>query len=110
MVRMDIRKATLSGALAAIFGSAVAVMAQPVVNGPPIDPSQVFQAQPRPTTTLPPPTVTAPGAPTLPTVSRPIPHGNIAQDRAAYCQHQAGVERIRKRKRGAYIHNCMQGN
>jgi hypothetical protein len=83
-------------------------LAQPL--GPPIDPNQVFRSQPQPSTTLPSPQVTAPGAPSRPTVSRPIPQGNVVQDRAAYCHHMAGVERVRKRNRGAYIHNCLQGN
>jgi hypothetical protein len=94
--------------IAAVLALPAAVFAQPI--GPPIDPNQVFQSQPRPQTTLPSPQVTAPGAPRPPTVSRPIPQGSVGQDRAAHCHHMAGVERVRKRDRGAYIHNCLQGN
>jgi hypothetical protein len=86
-----------------------AALAQPI-NGPPIDANQVFQSQPRPTTTLPSPSVTTPGAPSSPTTVPLVPQGRIGQDRVSRCQHQAGVERIPRRKRGAYIHNCVQAD
>lgn len=102
------RRRRFAPLLAAALVLSGAALAQPI--GPPIDPNQVFQSQPRPSTTLPSPQVTVPGAPAAPTVSRPIPQGRVVQDRAAHCHHMAGVERVRRRDRGAYIHNCLQGN
>jgi hypothetical protein len=107
---MAMRRLAFMIVLLAVTAVAAPLRAQPVVNGPPMDPNQVFRAQPRPSTTLPSPQVTAPGAPPVPTVSRPIPQGRIAQDRAARCQHEAAVERVPRKRRGSYIHNCMQGN
>jgi hypothetical protein len=109
MVRMSTRTAICFW-LALAVGAPSMARAQPAFNAPPIDPGQVFRAQPRPSTTLPPPQVTAPGAPRPPVVSRPVPQGRIVQDRATQCQHMAGVERVPKKKRGAYIHNCMQAD
>jgi hypothetical protein len=107
---MNIKVAAWLGRGAAVLMLPGALDAQPIVNGPPIDPGMAIQAQPRPSTTLPPPQVTAPGAPRPPVTSAPIPQGRLVQDRATWCHHMAGVERVPKKRRGAYIHNCLRAD
>jgi hypothetical protein len=81
--------------------------AQPI--GPPIPPQQQFDAQPVPRTQLPP--VYAPpvggSARTYSTPLLPFPGDSSSRGRAAECQHWAAVERVPRRQRSAYIHNCM---
>jgi hypothetical protein len=79
--------------------------AQPI--GPPISPQQQFDAQPKPRTQLP-PTSAPPVGGSAKTYSTPLITGSeSSRGRAAECQHQATVERVPRRQRGAYIRNCM---
>jgi hypothetical protein len=81
--------------------------AQPI--GPPIPPQQMFQAQPMPRTQLP-PVYAPPVGGSAKTYSTPLitgPEPGSSRGRAAECQHQATVERVPRRQRGAYIRNCM---
>jgi hypothetical protein len=86
---------------------ASAALAQPI--GPPIPPQQQFDAQPRPRTQLPPVYVPPVGgsATTYSTPLIPAPAQGTSRGRAAECQHQATVERVPRRHRSAYVHNCM---
>ncbi|MBX6425295.1 MAG: hypothetical protein IRZ09_05155 [Variibacter sp.] len=88
--------------VAAALASQAAAAQQPPF-GPPIDPNQVFQAQPRPAPPPPPPSAAAPSG-----AVGPPPPGEVAGDRVVRCHHLAAVERVPPRKRGSYIHNCMQ--
>jgi hypothetical protein len=89
--------------------SVSAASAQPIVNGPPIDPNQVFRAQPRPEPPPPPPIASSPPGPSG-TVLQPPGRASRANDRVARCQHMAAVERVPRSKRGGYINNCMQSD
>jgi hypothetical protein len=95
------------------LGIATSAMAQPVVNGPPMDPQQVFQAQPKPMAPPPPPIAVSPPGPSG-TILQARPGGEartgVASDRVARCQHQASVDRIPRSKRGAYINNCIRAD
>ena len=81
--------------------------AQPI--GPPISPQQQFEAQPMPRTQLPPVYVPPVGdsATTYSTPLIPVPDQGTSRGRAGECQHQAAVERVPRRERSAYVHNCM---
>jgi hypothetical protein len=81
--------------------------AQPI--GPPIPPQLQFDAQPMPRTQLPPVYVPPVGdrGTTYSTPVIPAPAQGTSRGRAAECQHQAAVERVPRRERGAYVHNCM---
>ncbi len=89
-----------------------------VNNGPPIPPDQVLRQQatspPPPPPPLPgPPPISAPFAGNGPVANPPTganAGGGAARDRVADCQHEAAVERVPRRKRGAFIHNCSIGN
>jgi len=96
--------------LATVVALALGLMgtsgAQPI--GPPIPSQQMFQAQPMPQTQLP-PVYAPPVGGSARTYSTPLitgPASEPSRGRAA-CQHQAAVERVRRRDRAAYIHNCM---
>ena len=97
----------LAAVLALALGSMATSGAQPI--GPPISPRSMFESQPMPRTQLPP--VYAPpvgdGARTYstPLITGPAPARS--RGRAAECEHQAAVERVPRRNRGAYVHNCM---
>jgi hypothetical protein len=84
-----------------------AALAQPI--GPPIPPQLQFEAQPMPRTQLPPVYVPPVGdsAMTYSTPLVPAPVQGPSRGRAAECQHQAAVERVPRRQRSAYVHNCM---
>jgi len=83
------------------------VGAQPI--GPPISPQQQFDAQPTPRTQLPPVYVPPVGgsATTYSTPLMPGPTPGTSRGRAAECQHQAAIERVPRRERGAYVSKCM---
>jgi hypothetical protein len=92
-------------ALAVVHASAAG--AQPI--GPPISPQQQFDAQPKPRTQLP-PTYAPPVGGSAKTYSTPLvtgPQPGTSRGRTAECQHQATVERVPRRQRGAYIRNCI---
>lgn len=81
--------------------------------GPPIPPDQVLRQQNQPMAT--PPSVPVPANPPAgsgSTGSRvgPAPRVDGSRDRASRCQHEATVERVPRRQRSAYIHNCIQGD
>jgi hypothetical protein len=82
-------------------------LAQPI--GPPIPPQLQFDAQPKPRTQLPPVYVPPVGDSAVtygPTLRLP-PIQGPSRGRAAECQHLAAVERVPRRQRSAYVHNCM---
>ena len=107
-----------------------------IYNGPPIPPGQVLRHQAAPLPGSPPPIAATPSPPPVnagalpgPFVVNPnalpgpavvnrdaLPAGPVGstayprthyRDRAAWCQHQATVERVPRRHRGAYVHNCI---
>ena len=77
--------------------------------GPPISPQQQFDAQPKPRTQLPPSYAPPVGgsARTYSTPLSPVPQQRSSRGRAAECQHQATVDRVPRRQRGAYVRDCM---
>jgi hypothetical protein len=110
-------------------------MAQ-VYNGPPIPPGQVLRQQAAPLPGSPPPIAVTPSPPPVNTGALPGPavvnpdalpspavvnvdawpatRGGATgsgsaryRDRVAWCRHQAAVERVPRRQRGAYVHHCM---
>jgi hypothetical protein len=95
---------------ALVFMAAVpigAVGAQPI--GPPISPQQMFDAQPKPRTQLP-PVYGPPVGGSARTYSTPLttaPQQGPSRGRAAECQHQATVDRVPRSQRGAYVRNCI---
>jgi hypothetical protein len=101
-----IRHLTIALALAAVspIGAAGAQLI-----GPPIPPQLQFDAQPKPQTQLPPAYVPPVGdsATTYSTPLIPLPAQGDSRGRAAECQHQAAIERVPRRERSAYVHNCM---
>jgi hypothetical protein len=77
--------------------------------GPPIPPQQQLESQPMPRTQLPPVSAPPVGG-SAKTYSTPLitgPAAGPSRGRAAECRQQAAVERVRRRDRAAYIHNCM---
>jgi hypothetical protein len=97
----------LAMVLALVLGPMGASGAQPI--GPPVSPQPLFESQPMPRTQLP-PTYVPPVGDSARTYSTPLITGPVperSRGRAAECQHQATVERVPRRKRGAYVHNCM---
>jgi len=97
----------LMAALVLVAAPIGTVGAQPI--GPPISPQQQFDAQPKPRTQLPP--VYAPpvggSAKTYSTPLSPVPQQGPSRGRVAECQHQATVDRVPRRQRGAYVQDCM---
>lgn len=95
----------------AVLVSAASALAQPNINGPPIDPNLVFRAQPRPQPPPPPPIAVSPPGPSG-TVLQPPPRARqgAAGEAVARCHHQAALERVPRSKRGAYIHACIQAD
>jgi hypothetical protein len=98
----------LTAALVLVAATTIGTVgAQPI--GPPISPQQQFDAQPKPRTQLPP--VYAPpvggSARTYSTPLSPVPQHGSSRGRAAECQHQATVDRVPRRQRGAYVRDCM---
>ncbi len=98
--------------LIGLVWAAAAWPAQAQVIGPPIPPDQVLRQQNQPMP--PPPTIPVPARPVPPLPSAPAPqpapvapHAEPAQGRAAWCQHQATVERVPRSQRASYIHLCM---
>jgi hypothetical protein len=97
----------LTMVLGLAMGSMGSSGAQPI--GPPISPQQQFDAQPKPRTQLP-PVYAPPVGGSAKTYSTPLvtgPEPGSSRGRAADCQHQATVERVPRRQRGAYVRNCM---
>ena len=105
-------------------------------NGPPIPPGQVLRQQAAPLPGSPPRIAVTPSPPPVnlgalpgpgvvnpdalpgPAVVNPnaLPAGPVGstahpraryRDRVAWCQHQAAVERVPRRQRASYVHNCM---
>jgi hypothetical protein len=104
-------EAAMIGYLATVLALALGPMgvsgAQPI--GPPIPPQLLFESQPMPRTQLP-PVYAPPIGDSARTYSTPLITGPVqepSRGRAAECQHQATVERVPRRKRDAYVHNCM---
>jgi hypothetical protein len=124
--------ALLIALMVALWSSAAAQ----VYNGPPIPPGQVLRQQNAPLPGSPPPIAVTPSPPPLNTGALPgpavvnpgalpgpsiinegaLPAGPVGspvrssrrhRDRVAWCHHQAAVERVPGRRRGAYLHNCM---
>jgi hypothetical protein len=97
----------LATVLALVLGPMGTSGAQPI--GPPISPQPLFESQPMPRTQLP-PVYAPPVGGSARTYSTPLITGPVpepSRGRAAECQHQATVDRVPRRKRGAYVHNCM---
>jgi hypothetical protein len=106
-----------------------------VYNGPPMPPGQILRQQAAPLPGSPPPIAATPSPPPVNTGALPgpavvnpdalpgpavvnrgaLPAGPVGltaypgvsyRDRVAWCQHQAAVERVPRRQRGAYVHHC----
>jgi hypothetical protein len=95
-----------------LLGLAFAAGAGPAlaqVVGPPIPPDQILRQQNQPLP--PPPSIPVPAQP-VPPASPPQaapaqPRSEPSQGRAAWCQHQATVDRVPQSQRASYIHHCM---
>jgi hypothetical protein len=97
----------LATALALALAPMGVAGAQPI--GPPISPQLLFESQPMPRTQLP-PMYAPPVGDSARTYSTPLITGPVREQsrgRAAECQHQATVERVPRRQRGAYVRYCM---
>lgn len=107
MAMLWVRGFELAGLVAMLIGGTAAAQ----VVGPPIPPDQVLRQQNQPLP--PPPTIPVPVQPAPPIAGAPaspqVRTRDPARDRAAWCQHQATVERIPASQRSSYIHHCIMG-
>ena len=133
-MQTTMRMLLVPGLLTAL--SAMPPAAAQVYNGPPIPPGQVLRQQAAPLSGSPPPIAATPAPPPVNTGALPgpvlvnpgalpgpqvvnpdaLPAGPVGsivypgmrhRERIAWCRHQAAVERVPRRQRGAYVHHCM---